>query len=254
MVISKETLYPYLLYNKPIPYDENIILYPITMEHYILFNALVESLTIRKNSIFRSKKIVKMSYLDFLIFSFSNEELENEYNIPNLSKYYIYAVQLLQMCCKNSDVKINQGSLDIYINSEKITPKIFDDIRKIIFIQNDVDYDDKFLNRETEELLNRAQEKMNRNVDKAEIEDYIDSLIVALNIDENRVMNMTIRKFWRYVNRLQLHENYTICKTGECSGLVKFKEPIRYWMLSIEKSDKYSNLKASEDSVRSKIG
>ena len=255
VVIDKNTLYPFLIYNKPIPYDNNIILYPVTMENYLLFQTLISSMTVRKNSTFRSKKIIKMSYLEFLIYSFGNKELEDEYQIPKLSNYFLYAVQLLQICCKGSEIKINPNTNDIYINLELITPKIFDDLRNIIFLQNDVDFDiNEFINYDTEKLLARAQEKMNKNKDTAEIEDYIDSLIIALNIDESRVMNMTIRKFWRYIHRFQLHESYTIQKTGECSGFVKFKEPIRYWMLSIEKADKYADLKSSEDSIRSKMG
>ena len=67
-------------------------------------------------------------------------------------------------------------------------------------------------------------------------------------------MNMSIRKFWRYIKRYQLYENYTISKTGECSGMVKFKEPIKYWMVSLEKNeDKYKNFKANETELRSKI-
>ena len=141
------------------------------------------------------------------------------------------------------------------INDEVITSQIFDDLRRIIIIQNDIDFDiDEFLNYDTEQRLLKAKKDLNKNDDKASIEDYIDSLVIAMNTTEERIMSMTIRKFWRYIKRYQLHESYTIAKTGECSGMVSFKEPIKHWMVSLEEDDKYKELKTDENELRSKIG
>ena len=164
-----------------------------------------------------------MSYWDFLIYCFQNDELEAEYQINGLSQYLLYAIQLLKLCCANANIEILQTG-QVFINGEAITPQIFDDLRRIIIIQ------------------------------KANIEDYIDSLIIAMNTTEERIKNMTIRKFWRYIKRFQLHESYTIAKTGECSGMVSFKEPIKHWMISLEEEDKYRHLKADENELKGKIG
>ncbi len=252
--ITKESLLPLLIYNSPIKYDEYITIYPVTMRDVITFQFLESSITLRKNSIFREKKIIKMTYLDFLLYTIGNAELENQYDIPGLSKYYYYVIQLLQLCCKNDKVTIDQYTGRISINEEIITPHIFDDLRRIIIIQNDIDFDiDEFMNRDTEQRLLKAQKDSAKNEDKATIEDYIDSLVIAMHVTEDYVMNMTIRKFWRYIKRYNLHETYTIAKTGECSGFVKFKEPIKHWMISFDKEDKYSNLKADENELRSKV-
>lgn len=255
MGINKDALLPSLIYNKPVKYTDKIVLYPVTMNDIISFQLLSQSITVRKNSTFHNKKIIKMTYFDFLLYSLYNTELEQEYNIPELSHYYIYAIQLLQLCCKDADIKINQQTGQIIINEEIITPQIFDDLRRIIIIQNDIDFDiDEFLNYDTEQRLLKAKKDLNKNEDKASIEDYIDSLVIAMNTTEERVMNMTIRKFWRYIKRYQLHESYTIAKTGECSGMVSFKEPIKHWMISLEEDDKYKNLKTDENELRGKIG
>ena len=74
-----------------------------------------------------------------------------------------------------------------------------------------------------------------------------------MNITEDKIMEMTIRKFWRYIKRYQLHENYTIAKTGECSGMVKYKEPIKHWIISLEENDKYEHLKTDEAELKGKI-
>ena len=253
--IKKETLFPLLIYNKPVKYTENIILYPVTMNDIVAFQALSQSITVRKNSTFHEKKIIKMTYLDFLLFAFGDEELEIQYKIIGLSQYFIYAIQLLQLCCKDAEIKLNQQTGQIVINGEVITPQVFDDLRRIIIIQNDIDFDiDEFLNYDTEQRLLKAQKDLDKDKDKANIEDYIDSLVIAMHTTEDRIMEMTIRKFWRYVKRYNLHENYTIMRTGECSGMVSFKEPIKHWMVSLEEDDKYSNLKANEEEIRSKVG
>lgn len=252
--IDNNTLFSFLIYNKPFKYDDCITLYPVTMNDIILFQLLSNSITVKKNSTFRDKKIIKMNYLDFLIYCLGNKELEKEYQIKDLSYFFLYAKQLLELCCKECNVILDQQSGKIIINSEVITPQIFDDLRRIIIIQNGIDFDiDEFLNYDTEQRLLKAEKILNKNNEKSDIEDYIDSLVIALGITEETIMNMSIRKFWRYIKRLQLHEDYVISKTGECSGMVKFKEPIKYWMTSYDIDDKYKNLKTDENALRSKI-
>ncbi len=252
--INKNTLFPLLIYNKPVKYTENIILYPVTMNDIVTFQTLSQSITVRKNSTFHEKQIIKMTYLDFLLYCLCNEELENQYKIIGLSQYFFYAIQLLQLCCKDAEIKLNQQTGQIIINGEVITPQIFDDLRRIIIIQNDIDFDiDEFLNYDTEQRLLKAQKDLDKDKDKANIEDYIDSLVIAMHTTEDRIMEMTIRKFWRYIKRYNLHENYTIMRTGECSGMVSFKEPIKHWMVSLEEDDKYKHLKADENEIKGKI-
>ena len=227
----------------------------VTMNDIVTFQALSQSITVRKNSTFHEKQIIKMTYLDFLLYCLGNEELEKQYKIIGLSQYFLYAIQLLQLCCKDAEIKLNQQTGQIIINGEVVTPQIFDDIRRIIIIQNDIDFDiDEFLNYDTEQRLLKAQKDLDKNKDKVNIEDYIDSLVIAMHTTEDRIMEMTIRKFWRYIKRYNLHESYTIMKTGECSGMVSFKEPIKHWMISLEEEDKYKHLKADEEEIRGKIG
>lgn len=255
MKINKDILLPYLIYNAPFQYNKNIILYPVKMDNVILFETLSASITLRKDSIFFEKQIIKMSYLDFLTYSFKNIELEKKYNISNLSNYFFYALQLLCLCCKDAKINISQETGQIIINGEPITPKIFDDLRRIIILQNDIDFDiDEFINFDTEERLKKANKDFNKNKKTSNIEDYIDSLIIALNITEETVMNMTIRKFWRYIKRFQMHENYIIAKTGECSGMISFKNPIDHWMTSFDENENYENLKTNENDLRNKMG
>lgn len=250
--INKDNLLPFLIYNMPFQYNDYITLFPVTMNDILLFQTLSKSIMVRKNSIFPEKKIIKMTYYEFLRYSYGNQELENKYAIPELSQYLFYSIQLLHLCCKDSDIKINQQTGQLIINECIITPEIFDDLRRIIIIQNDLDFDiDEFLNYDTEQKLLKSDN--NHNKDKINIEDYIDSLVIAMHTTEEHIKNMTVRKFWRYIKRYQLYEGYTIAKTGECSGMVSFKEPIKYWMVSLEEDDKYKYLKMDENELKSKI-
>lgn len=249
MTFDEVTLSPYLVYSKPIPYSDKITLYPITMEHYFEFQQFQESLTVRKDSTFTEKRIVKMTYYDFLKYSFKNTDLSSKYNIPFLKDLYGYMWALLKLACK-SNIEINANQ-NFIINGQEITDKEFNDIRQILIVQNGVDFNiDEFIHYDTEQALKKATEK-ERNIknDKATIEDFVDSLVVALHTTEQSIMGTPIRKFWRYVKRYNLLEDYTIRRTGECSGLISFKEPLKHWMTSLDVNDMYDNVKMSESEL-----
>ena len=256
MEISKDTLFPYLIYNKEIKYNEHITLYPIKMKDIITFQQYQMALTLRKDAIFQDKQIIKMGYLEFIKYACRNDELAQKYNMPLLPFYYDFIIGMLQLTCgEDVEIKYNTSTLDFSINDFLITDEVFDDLRKIIIIQNDIDFDiDEFMNIDTVKALEKAREfEAKKNKEKADIEDYIDSIIIGLKVTEEYVSNLTIRKFWRYIKRINKHEEYEACRSGQMSGMVTFKEPIQHWMTSIEVTDKYENLKTDEEELRSKI-
>ena len=256
MEISKDTLFPYLIYNKEIKYNEHITLYPIKMKDIITFQQYQIALTLRKDAIFQDKQIIKMGYLEFIKYACRNDELAKKYNIPLLPFYYDFIIGVLQLTCgEDVEIKYNTSTLDFSINDFLVTDEVFDDLRKIIIIQNDIDFDiDEFMNIDTVKALEKAREfEAKKNKEKADIEDYIDSIIIGLKVTEDYVSNLTIRKFWRYIKRINKHEEYEACRSGQMSGMVTFKEPIQHWMTSIEVTDKYENLKTDEEELRSKI-
>ena len=254
--INKDTLFPYLIYNKEIKYNEHITLYPIKMKDIITFQQYQIALTLRKDAIFQDKQIIKMGYLEFIKYACRNDELAQKYNMPLLPFYYDFIIGILQLTCgEDVEIKYNTSTLDFSINDFLVTDEVFDDLRKIIIIQNDIDFDiDEFMNIDTVKALEKAREfEAKKNKEKADIEDYIDSMIIGLKVTEDYVSNLTIRKFWRYIKRINKHEEYEACRSGQMSGMVTFKEPIQHWMTSIEVTDKYENLKTDEEELRSKI-
>ena len=178
--ISKDTLFPYLIYNKEIKYNEHITLYPIKMKDIITFQQYQMALTLRKDAIFQDKQIIKMGYLEFIKYACRNDELAQKYNMPLLPFYYDFIIGILQLTCgEDVEIKYNTSTLDFSINDFLITDEVFDDLRKIIIIQNDIDFDiDEFMNIDTVKALEKAREfEAKKDKENSDIEDYIDSLI-----------------------------------------------------------------------------
>lgn len=257
MEVNRQSLFPFLIFNREIKYNESITLYPIKMKDIILFQQYQSALTLRKDSIFCEKAFIKMEYLDFLKYTCRNEELAQRYHMPLLSYYYDFIIGIFQLACSDeTEIKYNSQNLDLFINGFQITNAVFEDLRRILILQNDIDFDvDEFINMDTVKALEKAKEfEAKKNKEKSDIEDYIDSFIIQMKVPEEYVSNLTIRKFWRYIKRINKHEEYQACRSGEMSGMVTFKEPLPHWMTSIEVTDKYENLKSDADKLRSKIG
>jgi len=259
MYITDETLQSNLLYSTPFHYtDKNhtfdLVLYPVTMEHIFEFSIYKQSILVRKNSTFPIKKIIKMSYLEFLYYTYSNTDFANEQKMPLLPTYYLFAFQLLRLVFKDSDVEINMNEGGFRIDDIVINDERFDDIRRIIILQNGIDFDiDEFIHYDTEQELIKAQNAISDKSDNSTIEDYIDSVCVALNRQESDIMNMTIRKFWRYVKRISKYDMFKAMKSAESTGMVKFKEPVQYWMGNIQDEDKYKDVKTDAQTIKQMI-
>lgn len=255
MEINELIIQEQLIFSSRVCYSEKIILYPILMSDIIKFQLYIESLTVRKDSKFPSKEIIKMSYLDFLYHCMNHPEYEEQYKISNIQYFYMFAANLLSLTCRDQEVKFDTRRGLFYINGEEVDSDKFDDLRRIILIQNGVDFNiDEFMNRDTEEALRKAQEFENRkNNEKSSIEDCIDSVMVGLETSEEYIKNLSIRKFWRIFKRINKHLDYTICKSAELGGMVTFKQPILHWTNSLEADDKYANLKTDKKELKDKL-
>lgn len=177
--------------------------------------------------------------------------------MPFLPFYYDFIINMLQIVCgSNARIEYNPSTLGFTINGFPVTSSVFDDLRRIIILQNDIDFDiDGFVNIDTVNALEKAREfEAKKNKEKADIEDYIDSLAVALKVTGEYISGLPVRKFWRYIKRINKHEEYNAFRSGQMSGLVTFKEPLSQWMTSIETNGKDSSLIADEEAVRNKIG
>ncbi len=253
---DRQTLFPYLLFDREIAYNEQITLYPVKMKDVVAFQQLLPALILRKDSIFREKQIIKMEYLDFLKFASHNDALAERYRMPLLPFYYDFLLSLFGLVCgKNAEIIPCKESSGFLVNGCEVSGGIFKDLRKIILLQNDVDFDtEEFISIDTVSALEKAKEfEAKKNGESADLEDYIDSLVIALKLTNEQAKELTVRKFWRYIKRINLHEEYEAYRLGQMSGMVTFKEPLKHWMAGIDAADKYDSVKTDESELRSKI-
>ncbi len=307
--INQATLEQSLYFSLPYDYNGLFKIYPIKMSQILEYKTYVQSILVRKDSIFPVKQILRLDYFDFLKFIDGNIELEFQYQVPNLHLFYQFFVRLLTLVCQDENqivqyndatkeiaimVKIPSNHVEVatdiktktlgfmqvirkiidlkgdtpdvtkYQNQEeklepkmnviKLTGEMVDDIRRIIIAQNDEDFDiQEFMNRETEERLNKAQRDLNPNEQAPTIEDRIDSLTVGLHMNIGEIRDLTIRKFNRLLKRVITYEEYKTSTLALKTGMVKFKEPIKHWTSPIEVEDKYKHVKTDESELRNKI-
>ena len=257
-MIKKTELEEYFTYDKPVPYKE-LLIYPVKVIDYLIFFTSVNCLTFEKNKI-PDINIIKMSYLDFLFYTFDKDE--------NGKIYLMMLLEIFKICL-NIDykqieyIKDEKGKLNLIFNLEiegenkKITidKQDFDNIKKIILLQNIPDYDDAYIDPKMEKALKEAQEFMNKNKKKmASLEDQIVCVMLALHeVDEKNIHNLTIRKFTKILQRYDYKLHYEIYKQAECSGMVTFKEEINHWMSDLSVDDKYADVKVDFDEFKNKI-
>ena len=259
-MIKENELEEYFTYDKPVPYKE-LLIYPVKVIDYLNFFISVNCLTFDKNKI-PDPNIIKMSYLDFLFYTFEKDE--------NGKVYLMMLLEIFKICL-NIDynqieyIEDEKGKINFIFNLEYgdeekeykkiiIDKKDFDNIKKIILLQNIPDYDDTYIDPKVEAVLKEAQEFMNRNKKKiSSLEDQIICVMLALNeVDNKKIHNLTIRKFTKILQRYDYKLHYEIYKQAECSGMVTFKEDIDHWMSELS-SKKYSDVIIDYGEFKSKI-
>ncbi len=237
----------FYIFDKPVPIN-GILLYPVLMSDYILFNYYIDCLTIDKNSI-PDVNIITMNYLEYL-FSISNKQnnLLEKLNI------------ILSLSTKIDNENISFGFDNkkkpiIKIDDKIINGNDFENIRKIICEQNSIELEDETIQKEIRDKLKEARNFKNKssNTRMGSLEDQIICILISTSMNMDDIFNMTIRKFVKTLQRVDVKLHYQIYLSASLSGLVEFKDKsfIKHWMSDLE-SDRNENLIAT-DSVEKKL-
>ena len=235
----------YLYFDKAIPI-ENFELRPIIMSEYPRFMWLSSVLTIDIYSI-PDPKILKMKYLEYLM----------EYNSSE-NGYMAMLVNLLSMCL---DIDVNrfgwlkEESLLVIIENEDnvenghriIDPKLFETMRFLIAEQNNIPIPNYKIDKRIRESQEEAR-RLRAEIDGKEpttIEEYMVSVAGATGVPFKDIYNMSVRKFFMLLERLDLEKHYDIYKAAQVSGFVKFKNEsaIKHWLSHIIR-DEFDELMA----------
>lgn len=134
----------------------------------------------------------------------------------------------------------------------------FDEIKKIILEQNDVEEIDEQVRKEYRDELELARIRANNANSKDKMCDFENQMIcvsVALCCSLDEVKNFTIRKFKKYIARINHKMTYEIFKPAILSGNVTSKDKSfpSFWMADLESESKYSGVLVEEEDVNKKL-
>lgn len=240
----------YLFTDRPIPYKD-LLFYPVIVKNYMDFLWYVECLLIDKNAI-PDIKVISMSYLEFLFYLADNGE-------P------IHIQKLVALLCMVLNIETNSIKLYrrdsipyISINDIEYDNKDLLEIKKIIFLQNDIDDIDETIQKELRDSFRQAEELKAKlsGVKPGTFEDNIICLMAAMpGLTLNDIYNMPVRKFNKALKRADHKLHYEIYLAASMSGMVTFKDKnaIKHWMSNLDETDKYQDVKMGLNELQNKI-
>lgn len=147
----------YFALDLPCPFEVakggKLLIYPIVVKDYQIYNICREIMEIRKNES-NDIKIIQMSYLQFL-----HEKLFKE-NEAFKDKFLMFIELILHEKYINIEVENGRYFLSIlkddingYTYKYIISSKELEDIAKVSFFQNDINYDDIYYNPEIRQVM-----------------------------------------------------------------------------------------------------
>ena len=197
----------------PIPFKE-LTLYPVKVSMLYLYTIFSECLKV-PHLTSGDLKALSMSYLKY-IYYLATEKNQKELfyqlerlllMILELDKTYIDGNKQEQ---NTIDFLLNTG--EIRIKGVKYTSEDFDTIREIILNQNGEDLPDETINPEVLQAYKQKQELelKSLNYKLCDLEDNINILVCMTSYKRNEILNLTIRTFYKLLERSGLIMNYKI--------------------------------------------
>ena len=114
------------------------------------------------------------------------------------------------------------------------------------------------IKKEVRDELDALQSKLSKltsSVKMCDFEDQMICLSVSVGFTLDQIKDMTIRKFKKYIARIDNKLTYEIFKPPMLSGFITSKDknfPL-HWMADLSSDNKYSNIFVDEDEIKSKI-
>lgn len=282
-----------LAFDKPLKYKE-ILLYPATLSYYILFAEAEECLDISRmyerdiqllrlsyldylyeksltDTVYKARwnmllYILRVVLGDEQPFEIIREEGHIYIKVYQKSKDYEEIMNEIEDLKNNLPVddraiatreiilNIIEKKKEKLYNTIQINSSEFDDIRKLIMVQNDIKsqhYDAK-----TEELLNNMRKKLNavnNSNKKIDFEDLVTIVSYSINKEPIELENMPIRRFNRLLNIVLRKDDYYLYKHLELSGNIKPKSEIPHWISHFEPKGKYDDIIVEGNGLMSSI-
>lgn len=243
----------------PIPFKDDLLLYPVQVDLYYCFHLLVECLLL-PHLTSGDVNAISMSYLEYLFYLC---EKKNDVN------HILYLNELLLIVFKKDNTYIDSDgnekstiSMDfknrkLTICGIEITHKEFDFVRKIILEQNAIEVPDESL---PPELVKAFKEKEEFRLKQSKLkmcsfEDQINVVVAKSSYRRDEIMTMTIRSFTRLLTRVDKIMAYEISTLLSPNMEKKDREKIPHYMESIDSTlkERYEKEFTDMDSLKKKV-
>jgi hypothetical protein len=252
VIDSKQLELLYFSSNKTVPYNlkcgVTISIYPIRVIDWNLFCTSLSLFSIEKVDT-DDLEVLKLSYLDFLIYLISK------------NKYYEFMLyDILSQSLKENNIAIdksNNKNVIVILNEDNsiksiITSKELEDIKKIIFKQNIYDYDDRYISPDIKREMEAYNKIKYKDIVQPDFEKKKVFVMSKNGIDEDSLNKMFYRTFSRMFKLMVDNDIYFANKMIEASPKYDITESMTHPLFAKEE-DATKNAFTSVDKMKSKI-
>lgn len=242
----------YYVYDDPVPFKNDLLIYPVSMRKYYDFFFYSQCLLLEKNSLkgdpILAMKAINMSYLEYLFTTSDN----NANDSKNTAALFDGLLRLTLQLPEGTEIGI--GYVGNSIDDRQIAFKIdehfyssddFDLFRDIVSEQNELELPNENIQKDVRDSIEEARRykaKMN-NQKMAGLEDQIISVAIFSGWDLDKIYDLTIRKFLKTLKRADHMLHQKIYLASSLSGMVEFKDKsfIKSWLADIDERDDLSD-------------
>jgi hypothetical protein len=235
------------IWNDPVEYNQDFVLYPVPIRAYINLIYALDALQIIKEDyamtqdVMYNVKVIRMSNLELLI-SQMNEEDSIGQSTP-LAEQRKEQFRLIFELCFHIEINEYEYAWDmdkqlfIVINSTIfLSSKDFDCLRSIVCHQHIPDFSDEYISKDVRDEIRKTNEVRSAKVSMPSLEDRITSYCVQVNKTRKDLSEVSVREFLMHELMYQSIESYKIHRQAELGGMVEFKTPIEHYLFKKKKS------------------
>ena len=267
----------YFSKGEPCPYklksDIEILIYPILVKDYEEYDSCKGVLEINKNDI-GIQEFIQMSQLEYLNYLFSINEIIEEEKISIGELQLQMFKNIFSLCLREDYVAIardnngkyivvvankiekideNGNKVEDFICKYTISNKQFIEISKIILFQNDIDYDDRYINPDVLKEYNEMLKLKYKGMREPTFEERKVFVLARYRCKLEDLNNMTKRFFDMLYSEYIKSEQYFVDVMYKTSQKFDIKENPVYPLFK-PKEDKFKDLFMSTESLNSKLG
>jgi hypothetical protein len=217
------------------------------MKDIELFHSCIDCLIIEKNKV-KDKKILKMSYMKFLVFLIYGQSTNEEKDIQNMWLYKVNKLFSLIFQEQKWEFRENTETncIYLYVNDIQINDLDFDNVRKLVCKQNLIRLEEEILDEEMEEALKSAEEFMRKRNNPATLEENIVAYRCAFHESYENIKNLTIYQFNKDLERMSILKSWEIYTYPALKGGEQNSLP-QHWLSHIQEKGQYDDVTMGMD-------